>query len=98
MPGELHALLARCRAGEAPAWEHFAAWVKARGRAVLGGLDKLGDVLADLLQLGLPGPALVNGNGCHRRSLALLLKHELSDQSVNGIADASDLAATAVHH
>ena len=43
MPGELHALLARCRAGEAPAWEHFAAWVKARGRAVLGGLDKLGD-------------------------------------------------------
>ncbi len=43
MPGELHALLARCRAGEAPAWEHFAAWVKARGRAVLGGLDKLGE-------------------------------------------------------
>lgn len=43
MPGELHTLLERCRAGEAPAWEHFAAWVKARGRAILGGVDKLSE-------------------------------------------------------
>ena len=55
MPGELHTLLARCRAGEAPAWEHFAAWVKARGRAVLGGVDQLGeadgeDAVAEVLQ------------------------------------------------
>jgi DNA-directed RNA polymerase specialized sigma24 family protein len=55
MPGELHTLLARCRAGEAPAWEHFAAWVKARGRAVLGGVDQLGeadgeDAVAETLQ------------------------------------------------
>jgi DNA-directed RNA polymerase specialized sigma24 family protein len=41
MPGELHILLERCRAGEAPAWERFAAWVKVRGRAILGGVDRL---------------------------------------------------------
>jgi DNA-directed RNA polymerase specialized sigma24 family protein len=43
MPGELHTLLERCRAGEAPAWERFAAWVKARGRAILGGVGKLSE-------------------------------------------------------
>ena len=43
MPGELRVLLERCRAGEAPAWEHFASWVKTRGRAVLGGVDKLSE-------------------------------------------------------
>ena len=44
MPGELHTLLERCRTGEAPAWERFAAWVKVRSRVVLGGIDlkKLG--------------------------------------------------------
>jgi len=41
MPGELHALLKRCRAEDAPAWERFAEWVKTRGRAVLGGVDRL---------------------------------------------------------
>jgi len=41
IPGELHILLERCRAEDAPAWDHFAAWVKARGRAILGGVDKL---------------------------------------------------------
>ena len=41
IPGELHILLERCRAEEAPAWDHFAAWVKGRGRAILGGVDKL---------------------------------------------------------
>ena len=41
MPGELHALLERCRAGDTPAWERFAEWVKTRGRAVLGGVDRL---------------------------------------------------------
>src|SRR6266545_2254214 len=43
MPGELHTLLERCRTGEAPAWERFAAWVKVRSRVVLGGIDKLSD-------------------------------------------------------
>ena len=43
MPGELHTLLERCRAGEAPAWESFAAWVKVRGRVVLGSVDKLSE-------------------------------------------------------
>ncbi len=43
MPGELHALLERCRAEDAPAWERFAAWVKTRGRTILGGVDKLSD-------------------------------------------------------
>jgi DNA-directed RNA polymerase specialized sigma24 family protein len=43
IPGELHALLERCRAEEAPAWERFAAWVKTRGRAILGGVDKLSE-------------------------------------------------------
>ena len=43
MPGELHTLLERCQAGEAPAWERFAAWVKARGRAILGGVGKLSE-------------------------------------------------------
>jgi DNA-directed RNA polymerase specialized sigma24 family protein len=42
-PGELHILLERCRAEEAPAWEHFAAWVKTRGRAILRGVDKLSE-------------------------------------------------------
>ena len=54
MPGELRTLLERCRAGEAPAWERFAAWVKVRGRAVLGSVDKLSaadgeDALAETL-------------------------------------------------
>jgi DNA-directed RNA polymerase specialized sigma24 family protein len=53
--GELHALLQRCRAGEAIAWEQFAAWVKARGRMVLGGIGRLSgadgeDAVADALQ------------------------------------------------
>jgi len=43
MPDELHALLERCRAEDAIAWEHLAAWVKARGRSVLGGVGKLSD-------------------------------------------------------
>ncbi|PYN52789.1 MAG: hypothetical protein DMD94_21135 [Candidatus Rokuibacteriota bacterium] len=55
MPGELHTLLERCRAGEAPAWESFAAWVKVRGRVVLGSVDKLSeadgeDALAEALK------------------------------------------------
>jgi DNA-directed RNA polymerase specialized sigma24 family protein len=55
MPGELRTLLERCRAGEAPAWERFAAWVKVRGRAVLGSVDKLSaadgeDALAETLK------------------------------------------------
>jgi hypothetical protein len=41
IPGELHVLLERCRAEEAPAWDHFAAWVKTRGRAILSCVDKL---------------------------------------------------------
>ena len=41
IPGELHVLLERCRAEESPAWDHFAAWVKTRGRAILGGVDNL---------------------------------------------------------
>lgn len=43
MPGELHALLERCRAEQAPAWEHFAEWVRTRGRAILGGVDRLSE-------------------------------------------------------
>ncbi len=43
MPGELHALLERCRAEDEPAWERLAAWVKTRGRAILGAVDKLSD-------------------------------------------------------
>jgi len=43
MPGELHGLLQRCRAEDAPAWERFAAWVKTRSRAILGAVDKLSD-------------------------------------------------------
>src|SRR5438128_1917111 len=55
MPGELHALLERCRAEDAPAWERFAEWVKTRSRAILGGVDKLThadgeDALADALR------------------------------------------------
>jgi DNA-directed RNA polymerase specialized sigma24 family protein len=55
MPGELHTLLERCRNGEAPAWERFAAWVKVRSRVVLGGVDKLSeadgeDALAEALK------------------------------------------------
>lgn len=55
MPGELHTLLERCRTGEAPAWERFAAWVRVRGRVVLGGVDKLSeadceDALAEALK------------------------------------------------
>jgi DNA-directed RNA polymerase specialized sigma24 family protein len=55
MPGELHALLERCRADEASAWERLAAWVKTRGRAILGGVDKLSaadgeDAVADALK------------------------------------------------
>jgi len=43
MAGELYALLERCRAEDALAWERFAAWVKARGRAILGAVDRLSD-------------------------------------------------------
>ena len=43
MAGELYALLERCRAEDALAWERFAAWVKTRGRAILGAVDKLSD-------------------------------------------------------
>src|SRR5215831_9432094 len=42
-----HTLLERCRTGEAPAWERFAAWVNVRGRVVLGGIDKLSDADSD---------------------------------------------------
>jgi len=54
MPGELHGLLQRCRAEDAPAWEHFAAWVKTRSRTILGAVDKLSaadreDAMADTL-------------------------------------------------
>ena len=48
MPGELHTLLERCRAGEAPAWESFAAWVKVRGDVVLGSVENIG-VIAEIL-------------------------------------------------
>lgn len=55
MPGDLCGLLRRCRAEDAIAWEHLAAWVKARGRAVLGGIGKLSgaddeDVIAEALK------------------------------------------------
>ena len=55
IPGELHTLLERCRAEEAPAWERFAAWVAIRGRAVLRGVDRLSaadgeDALAETLK------------------------------------------------
>jgi DNA-directed RNA polymerase specialized sigma24 family protein len=43
MPGELHALLERCRADDGAAWERFAGWVTTRGRAILGGVDRLSD-------------------------------------------------------
>jgi DNA-directed RNA polymerase specialized sigma24 family protein len=43
MPGDLHALLRRCRAEDAMAWEHFAAWVERRGRIVLRGMGGLGE-------------------------------------------------------
>jgi DNA-directed RNA polymerase specialized sigma24 family protein len=43
MPGDLHALLERCRADDGAAWEHFAGWVTTRGRAILGGVDRLSD-------------------------------------------------------
>ena len=41
MADDLHALLQRCRAGDATAWERFATWVKMRGRSVLGGVGNL---------------------------------------------------------
>src|SRR5262245_4475164 len=41
MPGELYALLERCRAEDAPAWERFAAWVTARGRVILRSVGRL---------------------------------------------------------
>jgi DNA-directed RNA polymerase specialized sigma24 family protein len=47
MPGELRILLERCLAGEAPAWERFASWVKTRGRTVLAGVDKLSEADGD---------------------------------------------------
>lgn len=40
---ELPALLQRCGAGEERAWEYFAAWVEARGRAVLGCFRQLNE-------------------------------------------------------
>jgi len=43
IPGELRILLQRCRAEDSIAWEHLAAWVRARSRAVLGGVQKLSD-------------------------------------------------------
>jgi len=47
IPGELRVLLERCRAGEAPAWGAFAAWVKVRGRVILGGVDRLSQADGD---------------------------------------------------
>jgi DNA-directed RNA polymerase specialized sigma24 family protein len=41
IPGELHALLERCRANDGTAWERFAGWVTTRGRVILGGVDRL---------------------------------------------------------
>src|SRR5262249_57682416 len=54
MRGELHGLLQRCRAEDAPAWEQLAAWVKTRSRAILGAVDRLSyadreDAMADTL-------------------------------------------------
>lgn len=54
MPGEMSALLERCRAGESVAWERFTAWVKGRGRVILGSVDRLSgadaeDAVADAL-------------------------------------------------
>jgi DNA-directed RNA polymerase specialized sigma24 family protein len=43
IPGELHALLERCRADDGTAWERFAGWVTTRGRAILGGVDRLSE-------------------------------------------------------
>src|SRR5215468_3155854 len=43
IPGELHALLERCRADDGAAWERFAGWVTTRGRAILGGVDRLSE-------------------------------------------------------
>jgi DNA-directed RNA polymerase specialized sigma24 family protein len=43
MMPELHALLERCRAEDARAWECFAAWVKTRGRTIVGTVDNLSD-------------------------------------------------------
>jgi DNA-directed RNA polymerase specialized sigma24 family protein len=43
MPGELHAMLERCRSDDSLAWERFAAWVKIRSRAILGTVDRLSD-------------------------------------------------------
>lgn len=53
--GVLHDLLQRCCAEHADAWEEFAAWVRARGRTVLGAFEKLkwadrDDVIADALK------------------------------------------------
>src|SRR5262245_48924698 len=55
MPGDLHTLVERCRADEAPAWEHFAAWVQSRGRALLGAVGGLNpadreDAIAEALK------------------------------------------------
>jgi DNA-directed RNA polymerase specialized sigma24 family protein len=47
MPGELSALLERCRADEATAWERFAVWVRERGRAVYRGVHRLTDADRD---------------------------------------------------
>jgi DNA-directed RNA polymerase specialized sigma24 family protein len=54
MTGELHRLLEECRAEQPVAWERFAAWVRTRGRSVLGGIQALTDadgedVVADAL-------------------------------------------------
>ena len=53
--GVLHGLLQRCCAEHADAWEQFAAWVKARGRMVLGVFERLKwvdreDIIADALK------------------------------------------------
>jgi len=53
--GVLHELLQRCCAEHADAWEQFAAWVKVRGRMVLGVFERLKwvdreDIIADALK------------------------------------------------
>ena len=61
IPGELHALLERCRADDGAAWERFAGWVTTRGRAILGGVDRLseadGEDAATSVSFGAVKPA-----------------------------------------
>jgi DNA-directed RNA polymerase specialized sigma24 family protein len=47
IPGELSALVERCRADEAAAWDRFAVWVRERGRAIYRGVHGLSDADRD---------------------------------------------------